>query len=273
MKKKRKLIGRMVQVVLRVQPEVDEKVREIARKEYRSYSSVLREAISEWLAKRRGKMIQRPYPDGYLLAYSKEHVVYEVRNFFWLSEVLSNPKTRLRGPTQADIKHLNEVLVESFGMHLRILIDFLFCDSPRETDIVAADFLPPGEWQDKRKGITNTPGITDTLRDAKRRADKELAHLTTERIPGSPPEKAWDVTGLADEIKPLIQLLSAKALTSRLSPKVGAAINIKPEKTSGKELVGIGPMPSPGSQEISVVNTTGTLAPTFEEGDLSKGRE
>lgn len=54
MKKKRKLIGRMVQIVLRVQPEVDEKVREIAQKEHRSYSSVLRQAISEWLAKRRG---------------------------------------------------------------------------------------------------------------------------------------------------------------------------------------------------------------------------
>jgi predicted transcriptional regulator len=55
MKKKRKLIGRMVQVVLRVQPEVDEEVREIARKEHRSYSSVLRQAISEWLENRKDR--------------------------------------------------------------------------------------------------------------------------------------------------------------------------------------------------------------------------
>lgn len=42
----------MVQIVLRVQPEVEEEIREIARKEYRSYSSVLRQAIFEWLENR-----------------------------------------------------------------------------------------------------------------------------------------------------------------------------------------------------------------------------
>jgi predicted transcriptional regulator len=52
MEKKRKLIGRMVQIVLRVQPEVEEEIREIARKEHRSYSSVLRQAIFEWLENR-----------------------------------------------------------------------------------------------------------------------------------------------------------------------------------------------------------------------------
>jgi predicted transcriptional regulator len=42
----------MVQIVLRVQPEVDEKIRGIARNEHRSYSSVLRQAISTWLENR-----------------------------------------------------------------------------------------------------------------------------------------------------------------------------------------------------------------------------
>jgi predicted transcriptional regulator len=52
MEKKRKLIGRMVQIVLRVQPEVEEEIRKIARREHRSYSSVLRQAIFEWLENR-----------------------------------------------------------------------------------------------------------------------------------------------------------------------------------------------------------------------------
>ena len=52
MEKKRKLIGRMVQIVLRVQPEVEEEIRKIAQKEHRSYSSVLRQAIFEWLENR-----------------------------------------------------------------------------------------------------------------------------------------------------------------------------------------------------------------------------
>ncbi len=53
MEKKRKLIGRMVQVVLRIPVEADSKIRALAKREYRSYSSVLRQAIIEWLGKRK----------------------------------------------------------------------------------------------------------------------------------------------------------------------------------------------------------------------------
>jgi len=52
MKKKKKLMGRMVQVVLRIPPEVEDKVQAIAKRECRSYSSVLRQAITEWVAMR-----------------------------------------------------------------------------------------------------------------------------------------------------------------------------------------------------------------------------
>ena len=57
MVKTKKLVGNKVQVVLRVSPAVDKKVRAIAEKEERSYSSVIRQAVGEWLKwreKRRG---------------------------------------------------------------------------------------------------------------------------------------------------------------------------------------------------------------------------
>lgn len=52
MKRKKKLIGKMAQVVLRIPPEVEDKIRLIAKQECRSYSSVLRQAINEWLTTR-----------------------------------------------------------------------------------------------------------------------------------------------------------------------------------------------------------------------------
>ena len=54
MKRKKKLVGRMAQVVLRVPPEIEDRIRAIAKKECRSYSSVLRQALTEWLAKKKG---------------------------------------------------------------------------------------------------------------------------------------------------------------------------------------------------------------------------
>jgi len=53
MKKKKRLIGRMIQVVLRIPVETDAEVQKIAKKECRSYSSVARQAIVEWVDARR----------------------------------------------------------------------------------------------------------------------------------------------------------------------------------------------------------------------------
>lgn len=54
-KKKKKLMGQMVQVVFRVPAEIDSAVQKIAEAECRSYSSVLRQAVTEWLKSRRRK--------------------------------------------------------------------------------------------------------------------------------------------------------------------------------------------------------------------------
>ena len=54
MKSNKKLVGRMVQVVLRIPPEVEDQVQAIAKRECRSYSSVLRQAVTDWVAKRQG---------------------------------------------------------------------------------------------------------------------------------------------------------------------------------------------------------------------------
>ena len=51
----KKLMGRMVQVVLRIPPDVEAQVQAIAKRECRSYSSVLRQAITEWVTKRARK--------------------------------------------------------------------------------------------------------------------------------------------------------------------------------------------------------------------------
>ena len=108
-------------------------------------------------------------------------------------------------------------MIEGFAIHLRNVIDFLYT-KPYPTDVVAADFLPVGEWEQIR------PAITNSLEVARIRANKEIAHLTTDRIPGTPPEKQWDCSGLVTEIRPILQLFLSKALPVRLGPKVALAI-------------------------------------------------
>ena len=160
--------------------------------------------------------LRRPFSDEYLLAYSGEHIFYEFEMFLWLTTVCAGGRS-LTAPTGTDFKLLNNVLVEAFAVHLRNVIDFLYLSNPQSTDIVAADFFLE-DWKAVR------PPITATLKAAKIRANKEIAHLTTSRITGTPPEKGWDFKGLAVELCPIMTIMVTRAEPARLSQQVKALL-------------------------------------------------
>jgi hypothetical protein len=159
----------------------------------------------------------RPFTDAYLFAYSKEHVVYEIDMFFGMVEVLTD-SSLIVASSHAVSARLNNALIEAFVIQLRNLIDFLYLERPQPTDVVAGDYCEAGIWETQR------PPISSSLDAARVRANKEMAHLTSQRIAGTPPEKAWNPSALATEIKPLLQLFVTKAVPARLSPNVAAAI-------------------------------------------------
>jgi hypothetical protein len=156
----------------------------------------------------------RPFDDAYLLMYSREHVFHEIDMLFWLAR-LCGSGTHVTAPSPGDATRLNDAFIECFVVHLRNVIDFLYPRKPRRTDVVAADFCDSGVWQ---------PTISLILKNARIRADKEMAHLTTARIFGGPPSKGWNFTGLSAELGQAIRCFVKKALPSRLSPKVAAAM-------------------------------------------------
>ncbi len=157
-----------------------------------------------------GKAPERPYDDAYLKAYSDEHVFYEFDMFLWSSR-LNASGGPIVAPSADDATRFTSALIEVFVVHLRNVIDFLYLERPQPTDVVAADFCAVGEWQAK---------IPSSLETARTRANKEIAHLTSARIAGSPPGKGWDFAGLSAQLQPVIRLFAIKALPSRLSPRV-----------------------------------------------------
>jgi hypothetical protein len=160
---------------------------------------------------------RRPSSDACLLGYSAEHVVYEFDMFLWVARAFEGGTTHIGAPTPADVSRLKNVLVESFALHLRNVIDFLYDEKHYPTDVIAEDFLEPGGWAGIR------PPMTKTLEDARERANKEVAHLTTLRIGGNPAGKTWGVADLANEVRPLMRKFAESALPTRPSPKVVTA--------------------------------------------------
>lgn len=105
---------------------------------------------------------------------------------------------------------LKNALVESFAVHCRAMIFFLFGHldgiaangvsegfaKPRSTDVLAVDFC---------YGWSSTcPAPSEVLVRAKRQADKHVAHITTDRRevnqPGSGIESVWRIGEVAAEI-------------------------------------------------------------------------
>ena len=187
--------------------------------------------------------MKRPYGDAELIAYSDEHVWYEVWMFFEVVSALTPPLTTASAPVSSTSSGrttfpwrlgvpnsitpppgtaprpstvMGNLQIEGFMAHFRNLTDFLSTLRPRDTDVAAVDFCTPGAWN---------PVISQTLIDAKRRVNKELAHLTTGRISGSPLRKQWDFTGIAHALRPLLLDFVLKADPRKLSPRVKTAIH------------------------------------------------
>ncbi|MCK5603499.1 hypothetical protein KAR91_16560 [Candidatus Pacearchaeota archaeon] len=101
-----------------------------------------------------------------------------------------------------DSKFLTNVILESFLVHTRAIIDFLYLDKSKyDDDIFAADyFSDPDEWN-KLRGTK-----TSLLEETKERANKMIAHISLFRLTVKPEEKGWPVGEIVREIDCLLKL-------------------------------------------------------------------
>jgi hypothetical protein len=107
---------------------------------------------------------------------------------------------------------LHNALLESFIIHVRVLIDFLYAEQPRADDVVAADYFYPSDEWDKLR-----PLQSETLKKARIRTHKELAHLTYERLNVTPETKPWAFSEIANEIQKVMRIFLEKVPKHLLS--------------------------------------------------------
>jgi len=116
-----------------------------------------------------------------------KHLYYEV----WMLEALA----QILATGQLGKNASGNAAIEAFAIHVRAVMDFLYADSPRPDDVVAEDFLPQDtNWSEVR------PPLTKVLKVARKRAGKEVAHLTYARLNVSPEEKLWHFLDIAQDV-------------------------------------------------------------------------
>jgi hypothetical protein len=96
---------------------------------------------------------------------------------------------------------ITNALLESFVIHVRGLMDFLYNDNPRPDDVVAQDYFNTlEEWKKLR------PQQSPVLEHAKQRAGKEVAHLAYERLNVTPETKPWFFLEISKEVSEVMNV-------------------------------------------------------------------
>jgi hypothetical protein len=122
-------------------------------------------------------------------------------------------------PVQSDYERWQRnALIEAFGIHCRALVSFFFPTGiVCETDVIASDFKPR-HW---------SPVKSAGLDAAHKQANKEIAHITTERLGlNQSPQKqsAWNFQSHLGEICDLIETFLQAVPTQNLAPGVETAM-------------------------------------------------
>lgn len=98
--------------------------------------------------------------------------------------------------------------LETFVMHWRALIEFFYDDRKKKKwpdDMRVYDFVDGSKWE---KAIGNMPSW---IRNLNCRAGKEIAHLTSSRKYGAPPEKSWPYKDMKKHLEAIIAVFAKEA--------------------------------------------------------------
>ena len=144
-----------------------------------------------------------------LMAYSAEHLRYEMQMFFATAQILSRMSL---SDNSSDLEKIcSNAYMESFVIHLRNLSEFLYPKRSKKNSVIAEDFFTnPMDWKRLR------PKESKVLQHARERSHRELAHLTSDRLNVTPSAKQWAFIALATEIKCLLETFANSAYPARI---------------------------------------------------------
>ena len=116
---------------------------------------------------------------------------------------------------------INNMCLEAVPMHARGLIPFFTSElrgrGGRDKDALAKDFIRDGEtWTRPVIDQANYPN----LKLISERTDKELAHLSYERVPAAQLQTHWDLAGVTIEISSMISAFIPKCKEEYVSPEI-----------------------------------------------------
>jgi hypothetical protein len=143
------------------------------------------------------------------LSAAAEHLVYEVQMARATAVGLASGLFPI-GP-------LHDAVLESFIIHARNLVHFFFPQGAQASDVLAEHYFPtPKDWNSLRGEL---PPSLVRLRG---RANKEVAHLTYDRLLVTSKAKSWNTLRILSDLDSLVAKFRSSVSPSLLSEKWSA---------------------------------------------------
>lgn len=140
---------------------------------------------------------------------------------------------------------LQNALIESFVVHARALLDFLYGPAKLQPDdVVADDYVDAAMW------ATSRPQESASLEGVRSRAGKEIAHLTYKRLERTD-KKNWDFARIAADIGSLLDKFVTLVPVSNMPDNVRSDI-VK----AARGLVASGPVACTSTSAAAVISTS-----------------
>ena len=162
--------------------------------------------------------------DSELKSYAEDHIQYEFDMLLWSARILYYLSSMNDKGYISWVIH--DSLLNSFSIHARNLTEFLyFGDKPnrKSSDVVIENYM------EKSILFQHRPPISKLLDTVITKSNKQVAHLTTNRIQYELEGKGWNFLEIVMEIKGIFSKIASFIPDERISE------NLK-EKFSEEEL-------------------------------------
>ncbi len=134
-----------------------------------------------------------------------EHVAYEIDRLFATHGMLVGDVVQ---PGTAP----HDAVLESFAVHLRNLIEFLYGPRKFENNAIAEDFFAdPARW----RALSGTK--PEDLDRAQKQGHKQIAHISFERVGA---DKRWYVGALTERLHEVVRAFLDNADEDRIGPEL-----------------------------------------------------
>lgn len=138
-----------------------------------------------------------------LKEFAEEHLSYEVNMLINSAHLLSQPNNQ---------QFVVNAFLESFTIHLRALIDFIWEPSnTRKDDAIASDFFKSKDQWEKIR-----PEFPKELEPTRSRIGKEIAHLTYSRMNVTPDIKGWNIEEMTQTLLHVLKVFIENADKTRI---------------------------------------------------------